>query len=306
MTILVTGATGNVGAHVFGELRRRGAPVRAFVRDPLAAAEKLGDDVELAPGDFEDAASIREALDGVARVFLSSADGPNKVEHEAAVTDACADAGVGLIVKASTLAAHPESPLPRLAWNGHSEAHIRRSGVPWIVLASAFYMTNLLAAADQVRAEGKLLAPAGGGAIHMIDPRDVGAAAAAVLTSDGHAGHRYRLTGPEAITYGDVADVLSALAGSPVEYVDVPEDRARQGLIASGMPEWLVQHLVGAFRMIRAGDFADVTGTVEELTGRPPRRFAEFARDHRAVFARGSDRVGNGSPPSTGTAAPLM
>lgn len=131
-------------------------------------------------------------------------------------------------------------------------------------------------------------------------------AAAAVLTSDGHAGHSCRLTGPEAITYGDVADVLSALTGSPVEYVDVPEKRARKGLIASGMPEWLVRHLVGAFRMIRADDFADVTGTVEELTGRPPRRFAEFARDHRAVFVRGSDPAGNSSPPSTGRVAPVV
>jgi uncharacterized protein YbjT (DUF2867 family) len=286
MTILVTGATGNVGSQVVSELRRRGAPVRAFVRDRDSAAARLGDDVELAVGDFEDSTSIQRALRGADRVFLSSADGPRKVEHEAAVIDACAATGVELLVKASTLDADPASPLPALAWNGRSEANLRRSGVSWTVLASAFYMTNLLAAAEQVRADGKLLAPAGDGALGMIDPLDVGAVAAAVLTTAGHAGHRYRLTGPEAITYQRVAQELSRATGAPVEYTDVPADAARQGMTASGMPEWLVEQLVGAFRGIRAGDLAQVTGTVEELTGRPARTFAEFAHDQRALFAR--------------------
>ena len=109
-TVLVTGATGNVGSAVVHELRRRGVPVRAFVRDPV----ELPEGVEVAIGDFEDPASIRAALAGVDRVFLSSADGPRKVEHEAAVIDAAA--GVDLIVKASTLAAQVGSPLKR--WTG--------------------------------------------------------------------------------------------------------------------------------------------------------------------------------------------
>lgn len=286
MTILVTGATGNVGSQVVRALRERGAAVRAFVRDPASAAGRLCDDIELAVGDFEDASSIRRALDGVERVFLSSADGPRKVEHEAAVVDACADAGIELVVKASTLAADPGSPLLPLACNGRSEAHLRRSGVPWAVLASSFYMTNLLAAADHVRTDGALIAPAGRGAIGMIDPRDIGAAAAVVLIGDGHAGRAYRLTGPAAITYGEIAEVLSAVLGTAVTYVDVPGDAARQGLIAAGLPDWLVQHLDGAFARIRAGEFAEVTATVEELTGRRARMFDDFARDHRASFAR--------------------
>lgn len=120
----------------------------------------------------------------------------------------------------------------------------------------------------------------------MIDPRDIGAVAAVVLTGDGHEGRSHRLTGPTAITYDDIAKTLSRVLGTPVTYVDVPEDAARHGLIAAGMPEWLVQHLAGAFARIRAGDFAQVTGTVEQLTGRPARSFADFASDHRALFAR--------------------
>ena len=197
MTVLVTGATGNVGGHVVDELRGRGVAVRGFVRDPGRAAERFGGGVEIVVGDFEDPASVRGALDGADRVLLSSADGPRKVEHEAAVIDAAADAGVRLIVKASTVLAQAGSALPPFDWNGRSEDHLRRSGVPATVLRSHFYMTNLLAAAEQIRAGGPLVAPAGQGRVAMIDPRDVAAVAAAVLVGDGHEGRTYELTGRE-------------------------------------------------------------------------------------------------------------
>jgi uncharacterized protein YbjT (DUF2867 family) len=286
MTVLVTGATGNVGSAVIRELLARGAAVRAFVRDRAA---ELPDGVERAVGDFDDLSSIRAALDGVDRLFLSSADGPRKVVHETAVIDAAADAE--LIVKASTLGARVGSPLKPFDWNGRSEAHLRDSGVPSVVLASSFYMTNLLAAADPIRAQGVLPAPAGQGRIAMIDPRDVGAVAAAVLTGSGHEGRTYRLTGPAAIGYHEVASELSKATGVPVHYVDVPPAVAREGLAAAGMPDWLVGHLDGVFALIRDGAFEETTDTVRAITRREPRSFAAFARDHSAMFAPLDDRA---------------
>jgi len=285
MTILITGATGNVGSAVVRELSARGAHVRAFVRDPAAAAARLGDEVELAVGDFADDDSVRRALRGVDRLFLSSGDGPTKVSHERAVVDAAAAAGVELIVKASTWGADPASPLPGLAFNGRVEAHVRNIGIPAVHLRSAFYMTNLLSAAEQVRATGKLFAPAGAGATAMIDPRDIGAVGAAVLTGDGHAARCYTLTGPEAITYADVARVLTDATGRRVEYVDVPPHAAREGLAQSGMPDWLIAHLDGAFEHMRRGAFAQTTDTVRVLTGRDGRTFVDFASEHAGLFA---------------------
>jgi uncharacterized protein YbjT (DUF2867 family) len=264
MTVLVTGASGNVGSQVVAELQARGVPVRAFVRDP----SKL-DGVELAVGDFSDRESIRRALAGVDRVFLSSADGPDKVAHEAAVVDAAAAAGIELIVKASTLGAEVGSPLKPFDWNGRSERHLKASGVPAVILASSFYMTNVLMA---VR-EGVLPAPVGDGAVAMIDPRDVAAVAAVALTGDGHAGRTYRLTGPEPITYAQIAEVLG------VRYVDVPPEAARRELEAAGMPGWLVDHLDGAFALIRAGALAETTDVVRALTGREPHDFAAFTHE---------------------------
>jgi uncharacterized protein YbjT (DUF2867 family) len=280
MTVLVTGATGNVGSAVVAELRRRGAAVRAFVRRPV---ETLGDDIEIVVGDFEDPASIRAALDGIDRVFLASADGPRKLAHEEAVIDAAGD--VELLVKASTIGAKPGAPLPPFDWNGRGEEHLRRSGIPAVMLRSSFYMTNLLAVAEAVRRQRILPAPAGDGRIAMIDPFDVGAVAAAVLTGSGHEGRTYELTGPKAVTYRDVAAELSRVIGTHVEYVDVPPAAAREQLVASGMPDWLIRHLDGAFTRIRHGEFAATTDTLAVLTGRPPRGIADFVTDHADAFA---------------------
>src|SRR5829696_5477514 len=105
---------------------------------------------------------------------------------------------------------------PPLDWNGRSEEHLRASGVPFTLLRSGFYMTNLLMAAEQIRGAGSVFAPAGDGRIAMIDPRDIGEVAAVALTEPGHAGRSYRLTGPDAIAYGDVAAELSRATGARV------------------------------------------------------------------------------------------
>jgi uncharacterized protein YbjT (DUF2867 family) len=282
--VLVTGATGNVGSRVVQELRARGIPTRAFVRDPDKAAGKLGDGVELAAGDFSDTASLRRALKGVDHLFLTSADSPQKVDHETAVIDVAAATSVLRIVKLSTLGAEVGSPLPPFDWHGRIERHLRRSQTPAVVLQAGFYMSNLLISAETIRHTGKLFAPADEAKIAMIDPRDVAAVAAVVLSADGHEGKTYELTGPEAITYQRIAEELSAVAGRPIEFVDVPEEAARQGFVEAGMPDWLVKHLVGVFGIIREGALAQTTNTVRTLTGREPRTFAVFAREHGGAF----------------------
>lgn len=282
--ILVTGATGNAGSAVVRSLLDGGAAVRALVRDRARAAERLGDGVELAVGDFADRDAVRAAVTGVDRVFVASADGPDKVEHETAVIDAAATAGVDLIVKASTTKAEAGSPLPPFDWNGRIEGHLRRSGVPHVVLQSNFYMTNLLMSADQIREQAMVFAPAGEGRISMIDPRDVGEAAAAVLADDDPQTRTHFLTGPEAIGYKDVAAQLSEATGRDVVYVDVPPEDATRALAAAGLPDWLVGHLHGLFGLIRQGALEATSDHVQVLIGRRPRSFADFARERAAAF----------------------
>jgi uncharacterized protein YbjT (DUF2867 family) len=142
-------------------LAAHGERVRAFVRDPGAARHKLGENVELAAGDLADRRSVRAALDGAGTLFLSCADDPRRVGWETSAIDAAVAAGVHRVVKLSAVGAEPGSPVAFWDWHGQVEQHLRASGTGWVILRSSWYMSNLLAAAAQVAAEGRLYAPAG-------------------------------------------------------------------------------------------------------------------------------------------------
>jgi uncharacterized protein YbjT (DUF2867 family) len=282
--IVVTGATGNVGSSVVRSLLERGENVRAFVRDPEKARRMLGEDVELSIGDFDDARSVAEALNGAERVFLSSGEGPDKVRWEKAVIDAAAEAGVGLVVKASTMGADAGS-FSSLAWHGELEDDLRDSGVPWTILRSNWYMTNLLPNAGQIAATGKIFMPAGDARIGMVDPADTGRVGAAVVASDGHEGKTYAVTGPERVGFAQVAEALSSATGRTIEYVDVPPEAAKEAMAAAGLPGWLPDFLDHIFARFRAGEFTDVADTVDRLTGSPATTIEAFARKHGAAFS---------------------
>jgi uncharacterized protein YbjT (DUF2867 family) len=283
--ILITGATGIVGSEVVKAVKERDARVRAFVRDPEKAREKLGDGVELAIGDFADPQSVRAALDGADEVFLSCADDPRRVEWERNAIRDAATAGVRRIVKLSAATAEPGSPVAFWDWHARVEQHLRESGIASVILRPSWYMSNLLASARHVADEGRLYAPAGEARIAMIDPRDVGAAAAAVLTTTGHDGRTYVLTGPEAITFAQVAAELSAATDSEVEFVHVPDEGARRAMVQRGLSDFVAEQVVKSFAMLRQGAAEQVTGTVELLTGTPARDVGAFARDHGRLFA---------------------
>jgi uncharacterized protein YbjT (DUF2867 family) len=173
--------------------------------------------------------------------------------------------GVRRLVKLSALGAEAGSPVAFWDWHARIERHLQASGVPWVVLRPRYYMTNLLGFAETIRSAGAVLAPAEGIKVPMIDPRDVGATAAALLTADGHEGRTYELTGPEAV-------------------VPVPDAAAHEGLRQAGLPDWMAENVVAVFAMLRQDPAPQVTGVVHALTGRQPRHLADFVADHAALF----------------------
>jgi uncharacterized protein YbjT (DUF2867 family) len=286
-TVLVTAATGTVGSGVVRELVARGVDVRAFVRDPARAAALLGDGVQLAVGDLGDPSTVRRALEGVDRMFLNCGNVPGQVEMESAAVTAAAEAGVERLVKLSTIGAEAGSPLLFWDWQGCIEDHLRASGLPAVVLRANFFMTALLASAGSVRHAGAVFAPAAGARVSMVDPADVSAAAAGALAADDGAEGVHVVTGPEAVSWDDIARHLSAATGRPVAFVDVPDDAAREAMVGDGLPPFVADFLVGAFRVFRAGGASEVTDTVQALAGRPPRSVADYLRAHAAVFGAG-------------------
>ncbi|HEY7272020.1 MAG TPA: SDR family oxidoreductase, partial [Actinoplanes sp.] len=253
MTILVTGATGNVGGHVVRALAGRGVPVRAFVRDADRATRLLGPDVELAVGDFADRRSLDRALTGADRLFLACGNVPDQIDFECTAIDAAADAGITRVVKLSGPDAAIASPLIFERWHGAIEEHLAASGLPRVLLRPRTYMTNLLAYVRGVVQTGMLFAPAGTAQISFVDPRDVADAAAEALTGAGHEGRTYTLTGPEAVTFERVAGEIAAATGRPVRYVDVSDDDARQAMVSEGLPPMVADAIVAIFASQRAG-----------------------------------------------------
>lgn len=152
--ILVTGATGNVGSQVARELRDKGVPVRAFVRDPKRAAAILGQGIDLSRGDFAEPASIRRALEGIERLFLACSNDPRQVEYETRMIDAAASAGVRRVVKLSSIRAQVGSPLAFWDWHGRIEQHLRASGLPAVILQASTFMSNLLGSAETTKQAG--------------------------------------------------------------------------------------------------------------------------------------------------------
>ncbi|MEU4420109.1 SDR family oxidoreductase [Actinoplanes sp. NPDC024001] len=274
MTILVTGATGNVGGHLVRVLTARGVPVRALVRRPARSGEITGD--------FADRASLDRALAGADQLFLACGNVPGQVEYECAAIDAAVAAGVRRIVKLSGPDASPGSPLLFERWHGAIEQHLATKNMATAVLRPSTYLTNLLAYAGSIARTGMLFAPAGTAAISFVDPRDVAEAAAELLTGDLTG--IYTLTGPEAVTYERIAAELSAATGRTVSYVPVSDDDARRAMTAEGMPPETADAIVAIFAAQRSGRMAGVTDTIPRLTGRPARTLAGFARDYAAAF----------------------
>ena len=282
--ILVTGATGTVGSTLIPLLRGRGVDVRAFVRDPDRAQRISAAGVQIVHGDFRNPASLRAALEGVEAVFLACGNVPEQVEYECAVIDETERCGARRIVKLSARGAAEDSPVAYWRWHAMIERHLRASSTPATVLQPGFLMTNLLGAAESVRRQGMLFAPAAGAQIAMIHPSDVAASAAVALTERGHDGRTFVLTGPEALTYQRVADDLSAQIGRQIGYVDIPPEAATAALIGSGLPAFAAEQVVRVFDALRQGAQSTTTGSVLTLTGRDPHPFAGFARDYAGAF----------------------
>lgn len=285
--ILVTGATGRVGSQVVVHLGQSGIPCRALVRSPERADDLRGYDTEIAIGNFSEPESLDDALRGVTAALLVSPPRPEQPAWETAFIDAAARAPVPPhLVKVASIGAAPDAPYLFGQTHGEIIETLRSSGVPHTVLAPNGYLQNLEAHAGSMAREGVLAMPGGDAVISQIDVRDVAAAAVAVLAEPAaHADQTYDLTGPEPLSYADIAQVFSRIIGREVRYVDMPVDESRAHLLGDGLPDWLVDRLLDLSAFYCTGAASVVSGDVERLTGRRPRSVEDFVRDHPAVFA---------------------
>jgi uncharacterized protein YbjT (DUF2867 family) len=280
--VLVTGATGTIGRDVARRLVEKSVAVRAGVRDQAKARKQLGADVALAPFEFENEKTFSEALEGVEKVFLLPPLLPNQLEITNAFVDAAKRAGVRHIVKLSAIGIDDETRPTAVKWHRANEQRIRESGLEFTFLRPNSFMQNFFTYFPPHN--GAIYLPWGNGTASFVDTRDIASVAAEVLTSDGHEGKIYTLTGPAALGIAEVARTLSEVTGREFKYVDVPEAAARDGMLQAGVPQWQVELVMELHAVNKQNRWSAVTSDIEKVTGAPPTDFTQFARDHVEKF----------------------
>ena len=290
MTILVTGATGNVGRHVVDQLVQRGAPVRALVRNPAkAAAAELPAAVDVVQGDLLDVDALRRAFDGVSTLFLLNAVVPDEFTQALVALNVAREAGVQRVVYLSVIHSDVYVNVPHFAGKFGVERMIEQMGFAATILRPAYFIDNDVTIKDVVLGYGVYPMPVGGKGLAMVDARDIAEVAALELLRRHDAAHplpleRINVVGPDTLTGSDVAAIWSDVLGRPVAYGGDPagfEQNLRQF-----MPAWMAYDMRLMSERFATDGMVPDAGDVARLTallGRPLRTYREFAAAVAAV-----------------------
>lgn len=270
MTILVTGATGNVGRHVVEELHKAGHRVRALSRYPASA--KLPAAVEVIGGDLSNPSTLAPALQGVSGLHLiTTGTGYVPLTTGKEIIEAAEAAGVQRV---------------SVLWDGKKgtvEHAVESSNLEWTQLQPVEYMSNVLNWRESIRTEGVVRDLYGDSLSAAIHEGDIGRVAAAALTDDGHAGKIYNLTGPEALTVQDKVRILSRLIGRDIQFIQLTEDQERKRMAELGVGKDIMDYVIN-WHMNPPVEAYSVEPAVKVVTGRPARTFAQWAQEHVNLF----------------------
>jgi uncharacterized protein YbjT (DUF2867 family) len=284
-TILVTGATGNIGSEVVKQLSVTGANVRAAVRRSTDVDEIKGAKVELVEFDFDKPEIIGAAFKGVEKLFLLTPFVPNMVEMGANLVERAKKVGIKHIVRLSGMGADIEPGITLGRWHREVEKMVEASGIPYTILRPNGFMQNYANfMGHTIKTQSAFYLPLGDSKTSYVDTRDIASVAVEVLTKSGHEGKAYNITGPDSLSNYQIAEILSTVIGRKINYVNVSDDDARKGMQGAGMPDWMVDALMELYTIQRAGYASDISPVVEQVTGKKPISFAQFARDYAYAF----------------------
>jgi uncharacterized protein YbjT (DUF2867 family) len=299
-TILVTGSTGNVGSVVVEQLvtqtflssspsSSRHNRIRAAVhsQNKVDKLERYDSkEVEIVPLDYNKTETIASALKNVDKLFLLVNPAPH-LSISSSVIEEAKKNNIKHIVMLSSIGVNvkPEITIGRL--HRQEEEIIEESGIPYTFLRANFFMQNFLTFFGQtIKTQNAICLPAGNHKVSFVDVRDIAAVAANILTMGGikHLNKVYDITGGEALSFAQAAEILSNEIGRKIVYVNITEEDAREGLKEMGMENWLIDAIMEGFHSIRAGYGSQATAVVEQIKGRKPISFSQFAKDYAEAF----------------------
>ncbi|UKA50349.1 SDR family oxidoreductase [Arthrobacter sp. FW305-123] len=281
MSIVITGATGQLGRHVVEALLERNVPAADIVATGRSV-EKLADFAErgvtVQEMDYENPASVAEALKGATKVLLisSSAVG-QRVEQHRTVIEAAKAEGVELLAYTS-IANADTTGMKLAAEHQATEELLKESGVPFVLLRNSWYLENYTEQLQGTLAQGAIAGSAGDGKVSGATRADYAQAAAAVLVADHQAGKVYELGGDHAFTLDQLASEISSAAGREIAYNDLPANEYQQILVGAGVPDAFAEILADSDLGIARGDLLVTSGDLQKLIGRPSTPLSEAVR----------------------------
>ena len=282
--ILVTGATGNVGAELVKQLQNAGIAFRAGVTHPDSAREKLGTDIDLVHFDFLDSTTYTSAFIGIEQMFLVRPPALANVKRDIApAVRAAVDAGVRQIVFLSIQGVENNRIVP----HHKIEQLILELDVDYTFLRCGFFMQNLSTThRDEIRDRDEIALPVGKARTSFIDVRDIAAVALKTLTEEGHARRSYTLTGAEALDYYEVAAKLSSVLDRPIVYKNPSPFSFLRQQLSTGQKLGYALVVTGLYTITRFGNAETVSDDVTRILGRTPISFDQFAQDYRAAWTQ--------------------
>ncbi len=283
-TLLVSGATGMIGGLLVDALVEREVPLTAMVRPGSDLGRLAGQPgVQVVEGDFDNPASLRQALAGVQRAFLVTNSSERTEGQQKAFVAAAKATGVTHVVKLSQLHAAADSPVRFLRYHAAVESALKGSGLAYTFVRPNLILQAYLPFAPMI-AQGLLQAPIDDAQVSVADARDIAAVVAAALTEPGHEGQIYQVTGPESLTHSQIAAAFGEAAGHDVAFQSVSGEDFVATLKQIGMPAWQAEGLAEDYAHYQRGEAAMVSGDVEQVTGRPARSVRQFADDYATAF----------------------
>jgi uncharacterized protein YbjT (DUF2867 family) len=298
-TILVTGATGTVGSEVVKHLAAislsSGYNIRAAVHSKNKSNQLRQFDnkrVEIVDLDYTKTETVAYALNGVDKIFLQTLPIPNVIDISSNLVDEAKKNGVKYIVKLSAMGAGSEPGSTILRLHEEEEKIIKDSGIPYTFLRPPAFMQNFVTQfGHTIKTQNAFYVPAEDAKMSFIDSRDIAAVTAEILTKNNPGSSRqhyenkaYDITRPDALSYEQAANILSSVAGKKISYVNITEEDAWKGMKHIGMGDWFIDIMMELFRIIRAGYGSETTTVTEDITGRKPISFAQFAKDYVEAF----------------------
>ena len=275
----VTGAGGTVGSEVIKQLESAKAPFRAayFSNEKAEAARARGIDAVII--DYNRPETLRSAFQGCDKLFLLGPNALNQRQLELNAVEAAKVVGVRHIVKQSVMGAD-EKAFGLAKVHRPVEKAIESSGFAWTFLRPNSFMQNVVTyMGETIKAEGAFYSASGKAKISHVDVRNIAAVAVKALTEPKHEGKAYTLSGPEALTYDELANELSKVLGRSISHINLSPSDLKNGMLAGGMPEEIADQMLDLERYYREDKASRITNDIKQVTGRDPRRFAQYARD---------------------------